>query len=591
MGYWDELEIYRCGDGCQTLARKVSAEVSQRPHCRVVTSRAVTAIAITAAGVEVTSQLVAGPTRRGAPTREDFDYVVLAVPPGVWHEIAISPERPEQAIGVMRSGPAVKLFTEVGRRFWVKNRQAPSGGSLALGQVWEGTDNQTLTPPRLGGPRPQGVVLSAFAGGRKVTQSGMTAELAKLFRNFPAAPRQLFADWPSEDFIKTGFCSPGLNQIFAIGPQLNRAFHSRLFFAGEHTQLDHFGYMEGAIRSGERAAGQIIDTVCRSGRRPAPPIRVASRDQDPDEVIAPDERVLVRNASAVPNRWICAIDVYDDHPDWGAGGPRYRLRGRGTGVLIGPRYLLTAAHVVERAASLGVSPGRAGANGTHPLGRAGVKAVRRAAPYRVHRDVRQGGRTLRDVPFEVREDYALVILDRDLGTATTGPTRGPLGYWGAAASGTRIRAVPPADLTGSEVIVTGYPGDRCGTDVISGPAADQERKINNCASRRPDEWASTQWAGRGVATANANTTVLEHTVDTYSGQSGSPICRRSPDALDLVGLHTSPGATANLGIRITDRMLTELCAWINADSGGPLATVVDHVLRVATQVPALKVPA
>ena len=28
MGYWNELEIYRCADGCQTLARKVSAELT-----------------------------------------------------------------------------------------------------------------------------------------------------------------------------------------------------------------------------------------------------------------------------------------------------------------------------------------------------------------------------------------------------------------------------------------------------------------------------------------------------------------------------------------------------------------------------------
>lgn len=592
MGYWDELEIYRCGDGCQTLARKVSAEVSRRPHCGVVTSRAVTAIAIKPAGVEVTSQPVDGATPRGAPAREDFDYVVLAVPPGVWSQIAISPQAPEQAIGVMRSGPAVKLFTEVGRRFWIQHGQAPAGGSLALGQVWEGTDNQTRVPPvGVGGFRSQDIVLSAFAGGRKTTRAGMTTELARLFRGFPTSPRQLFADWPNEAFIRTGYCSPGRNQIFGLGPQLNQAFHARLFFAGEHTQLDHFGYMEGAIRSGERAAGQIIEAACASARRPGSPIRVASRDADPEEIIEPDERMLVRNAAAVPNRWICAIDVYDDHPAWGSGGPRYRLRGRGTGVLIGPRYLLTAAHVVERSASLAVSPGRSGTNGTHPLGRAGVRAIRKAAPFRVRRDVRQGGRVLRDVPFEIREDYALLILDADLGAAVAGRGKGPLGWWGAAGSGTRIRAVPPADLTGSDVLVTGYPGDRCGADVITGSAAEKERRIDHCVAQQPDAWASTQWAGRGVATADAHDTVLAHTVDTYSGQSGSPICLRSPDALDLVGVHTSPGTTANRGIRITDRMLTELCSWVNADAGAEVATVVDHLLRVAARVPAVKVPA
>ena len=40
-----------------------------------------------------------------------------------------------------------------------------------------------------------------------------------------------------------------------VGEKLNKPFHDRLFFAGEHTQMDFFGYMEGALRSGERAAG------------------------------------------------------------------------------------------------------------------------------------------------------------------------------------------------------------------------------------------------------------------------------------------------------------------------------------------------
>jgi uncharacterized protein with NAD-binding domain and iron-sulfur cluster len=35
-----------------------------------------------------------------------------------------------------------------------------------------------------------------------------------------------------------------------------------IFFAGEHTQMDHFGYMEGALRSGERAARQLMQHAC-----------------------------------------------------------------------------------------------------------------------------------------------------------------------------------------------------------------------------------------------------------------------------------------------------------------------------------------
>ncbi len=83
-------------------------------------------------------------------------------------------------------------------------------------------------------------------------------------------------DWSRQPFIRTGYSSPRVGQVFTIGKELNEPFGGRLFFAGEHTQLDHFGYMEGAIRSGERAARQVLDQACRSLEPDARP-RVASR--------------------------------------------------------------------------------------------------------------------------------------------------------------------------------------------------------------------------------------------------------------------------------------------------------------------------
>ena len=63
--------------------------------------------------------------------------------------------------------PAVKFFSDVKERFWIKNRAAPYGGSLKLGQVWEGTDNQTRVEVQKCDPKrreKQGIVLSVFAG-------------------------------------------------------------------------------------------------------------------------------------------------------------------------------------------------------------------------------------------------------------------------------------------------------------------------------------------------------------------------------------------------------------------------------------------
>jgi len=35
MGYWEELEIFRCGDGCQQLALEMAAEIQKKPGCGI----------------------------------------------------------------------------------------------------------------------------------------------------------------------------------------------------------------------------------------------------------------------------------------------------------------------------------------------------------------------------------------------------------------------------------------------------------------------------------------------------------------------------------------------------------------------------
>jgi monoamine oxidase len=75
-------------------------------------------------------------------------------------------------------------------------------------------------------------------------------------------PRTRYANWPAQPFIRAGYVSPGKNQIFKLGKALNEPFLGRIFFAGEHAQMDHFGSMEGALRSGERAANLLLQQVC-----------------------------------------------------------------------------------------------------------------------------------------------------------------------------------------------------------------------------------------------------------------------------------------------------------------------------------------
>jgi monoamine oxidase len=291
MGYWEELEIYRCGEGCQRLALAIADEVRSRRGCSVLRNMGVRRIDLRPAGggVLVTARSTRNTTfdawlREKVPVNPlvdtlRYDYVVFAVPPAVWGNIEIIPFHPGDAIGLMGWGAAVKFFSKVKKRFWVRDGFSPMGGSLAIGQVWEGTDNQTHRPG-------QDIVLSVYTGSRTPSVDDYKNGLAELY---PADPRNrdsgyranliksMPVDWSRQPFIRAGDSAPRVGQIFTVGKDLNEPFQGRLFFAGEHTQMDHFGHMEGAIRSGERAAKLLIDQVCRPVKKVREPILAAAR--------------------------------------------------------------------------------------------------------------------------------------------------------------------------------------------------------------------------------------------------------------------------------------------------------------------------
>ena len=268
-----------------------------------------------------------------------------------------------------------------------------------------------------------------------------------------------------------------------------------------------------------------------------------------------------------------------ENPDYGQPGqPKCRLLGRGTGTLIGPRHVLTARHVVERDGNkpaptrIVVSPGRNGSNTSHPQGSFVSTRWHRATPFRWEREKAIDGQ-----PHIVYDEYALLVLDREVPAS--------LGWWGRDASRGALRRVDPARLDGSPIAITGYPGDRVGDDAIKGSTEDKlgtiERRLAQWAAQ--ESWASTAWSSHGTARASADSTNMRHDVDTFKGQSGAPVCRADGSRLDIVGVHHYGLGDTNLAVRVTRRMLRELCAWIEA-SGTP-ARIENDTLVVEGTVP------
>jgi monoamine oxidase len=286
MRYWNELEIFRCADGCQKLAEELAKGIKRT--AKILKSRAVTNIELSPKGVVLKHKQVIdgrkGTLAKGAPLSQRFDYVILAIPPSVWKDVTITVDGKDAKLdvkpGLVKMGDAVKYFSDLKERFWIKKKAAPLGGSLTLGQVWEGTDNQTRLVKGEGSPplkENQGIVLSVFAGPilagpRAPTKADCHKELKRLFPEYADNfNKDLFTDWPNIPFIKTGYAAPKIGEFLKIGEELNKPFHDVLFFAGEHTQMDFFGYMEGALRSGKRAAENLIVHLCAEPGKPVIP--------------------------------------------------------------------------------------------------------------------------------------------------------------------------------------------------------------------------------------------------------------------------------------------------------------------------------
>ena len=255
--YWTQSEVFRCGDGNQALVEKLQAACEEHNRAFALKRFRVTQVKRVADLHQVFWD----------DDSDTFDWVVFAVSStqlfDTKNESRIlftgnTPPRPPQC------GKASKLLTHVNSRFWLRSRHntcAPSAFSGTLGSFWEATDNQT--GPRQTDNEDAGVGVSLFSGStfannveEYVASGNIINQIDSIFDEFErflSGEGYKYINWQEEEFIGTGYSCPDLGELTTNGDFYCK-HHDHVVFAGEYTVPPFFGYMEGALQSGLRAA-------------------------------------------------------------------------------------------------------------------------------------------------------------------------------------------------------------------------------------------------------------------------------------------------------------------------------------------------
>jgi monoamine oxidase len=262
LGYWMSTETHRCAGGNDLLADRI---IHGLPDLRLMTT--VRLVKINPSFVQIVSVEHDSSGTVIGHRSDDYYYAVLTVPPTVWSAIKFAPPF-NPASRAIQQGSAVKFMSRYASRSWEAGQLIPPGMSQPLapsakwdelGSVWEGTDNQGTAPE---------FDLTVFSGGPFVQPAADYPSRMSVL--YPAAkPKAVrLVEWAKEPFILTSYAIPGKNQVTTISPNQLVPHEKRLYFAGEQTSTGFFGYMEGALQSGARAARDIVmDAVRPCGMR------------------------------------------------------------------------------------------------------------------------------------------------------------------------------------------------------------------------------------------------------------------------------------------------------------------------------------
>jgi V8-like Glu-specific endopeptidase len=245
-----------------------------------------------------------------------------------------------------------------------------------------------------------------------------------------------------------------------------------------------------------------------------------------------DDRTPVANTLNIPYRWICHLFIQQRDSNGVV------TNSGATGILVSPRHVLTAAHVISsskpdnrnllvttKAEVIRVSPARDASD--TPFGTLGVSSWVTSPNWN-------------STKMPPSYDFALLTLDKDVGNVVSKRLGGKkLCYWGEKSCKLPAvaRRVDPKTIDGATALTAGYAGNRA-------------------KGLSPIETS-------GVLTgAHEKSRIMTFTADACKGQSGSPVWVTVGGEHRLVGMLVRADPLRSVVVRVTRELSTQLRQWM-----------------------------
>jgi len=194
----------------------------------------------------------------GRRSQISADYLICAIPFTVLRSISVSPafsEGKQRAIRELSYNSVTRVYVQAPTRSWVTDGLSGFAATdLPVGTVWDCTEGQ---------PGARGILECYTSGERARRLAGLSEPervrtvVENLQKVFPGVSyeKAVSIAWDADPLVKGAFAWFKRDQMSTLLPHV-AGREGRVFFAGEHTS-PWFGWMQGALESGNRAAHEV----------------------------------------------------------------------------------------------------------------------------------------------------------------------------------------------------------------------------------------------------------------------------------------------------------------------------------------------